>query len=353
MNKWMAAAAIIVALALVGLVLFGGPQEGADGAPGSNKTLVRIGYFPNILHAQALVGRAQGTFGQALGPDAEVKMVPFNAGPSVIEAMFANEIDIAYIGPNPTINGYVKSKGEALSIIAGAASGGAVLVVRNDSGISQPQDFAGKRVASPQLGNTQDVALRAWLMGNNLTIGDGDADVEVIPTANPDILTLFQKKEIDAAWVPEPWGARLVQDGGGTIYLDERTLWPDGKFVTANVIVSRKFLLEHPDIVRKFLTAHVELTGWINSNPADAKALMNAQIENLTSKALPGAVLDEAFGRCEITYDPVGSSLMGSAKSAYSLGFLGDSEPDLDGIYNLTLLNEVLKGKGLAEVKAG
>jgi NitT/TauT family transport system substrate-binding protein len=350
MSRLMMAAAIIVALAVAGLVLFGGPQEGADGGHASNRTVVRIGHFPNMLHAQALVGRAQGTFDRELGPDAEARMITFNAGPSVIEAMFANEIDIAYIGPNPTINGYVKSDGEALSIISGAASGGAVLVVRNDSGISSPQDFAGRRVASPQLGNTQDVALRAWLMGNGLAIGGGDAEVEVIPTANPDILTLFQKKEIDAAWVPEPWGARLVQEGGGSVFLDERTLWPDGKFVTANVIVSKRFLKEHPDIVKRFLAAHVELTEWINSNPAEAKALMNSQIEGLTSKALPGAVLDEAFGRCEITYDPVSSSLEGAAKSAYGLGYLGDSEPDLEGIYDLALLNEVLREKGLKEV---
>ncbi len=346
MNKWLIVA--VAAVVVLGIVLVAVP--GPQGGPG-NKTEVRIGYFPNMLHAQALVGRAQGTFEKSLAPEASVKMIPFNAGPSVIEAMFANELDIAYIGPNPTINGYVKSKGEALSIIAGAASGGAVLVVRNDSGIARPGDFAGKRVASPQLGNTQDVALRAWLMQNGLAIGAGEGEVEVIPTANPDILTLFKKGEIDGAWVPEPWGARLVQEGGGRIYLDERTLWPGGKFVTANIIVRKKFMEEHPDLVKKFLVSHVELTQWINAHPADAKALMNAQIEDLTSKALPISVLDEAFTRCEITYDPVSDSLESSAQSAYSLGFLGDTEPDLAGIYNLAPLNEVLRAKGLGEVE--
>lgn len=346
MNKMLViAVAAFVVLGLV-LILSPGPQ-----APQANATEVRIGYFPNMLHAQALVGRAQGAFEKALAPDATVRMVPFNAGPSVIEAMFANEIDIAYIGPNPTINGYVKSRGEALSIIAGAASGGAVLVVRNDSGIAGPADFAGRRVASPQLGNTQDVALRAYLIQNNLTIGAGQGQVEVIPTANPDILTLFQKKEIDAAWVPEPWGARLVQEGGGKIYLDERTLWPDGKFVTANVIVRKKFMDEHPDLVKKFLESHVDMTLWINAHPDEAKALMNAQILNLTSKALPVSVLDEAYTRCEITYDPVNSSLSTSAQSAYGLGFLGDEEPDLEGIYNLAPLNEVLRARGLGEIR--
>jgi NitT/TauT family transport system substrate-binding protein len=346
MNKWLLIAAVAVVILGIVLIFAPGKVSDADG-----RTEVRIGYFPNMLHAQALVGRAQGAFEKSLAPNATVKMVPFNAGPSVIEAMFANELDIAYVGPNPTINGYVKSKGEALSIIAGAASGGAVLVVRNDSGIAQPSDFAGKRVASPQLGNTQDVALRAWLMQNNLTIGAGEGQVEVIPTANPDILTLFKKNEIDAAWVPEPWGARLVQEGGGKIYLDERTLWPEGKFVTANVIVRKEFMREHPDIVRKFLVSHVELTQWINAHPDEAKTLMNAQIEDLTSKALPISVLDEAFARCEITYDPISSSLATSAQSAYGLGFLGDAEPNLTGIYNLAPLNEVLKARGLGEVR--
>lgn len=346
MNRWLLASAAAFILVLSGIAFFGGGETDDEG-----KTRVRIGYFPNMLHAQALVGRAQGSFGDALGPEAGVEMIPFNAGPSVIEAMFANELDISYIGPNPAINGYIKSDGEALNIIAGGASGGAVLVVRNDSGIASPEDFAGRRIASPQLGNTQDVALRAWLMKNNLSIGAGGGEVEVIPAANPDILTLFQKKEIDGAWVPEPWGARLVQEGGGRVYLDERTLWPDGKFVTAHVIVSRKFLREHPDLVERFLEAHVNMTLWINQHPQDAKGQMNAQIKELTSKELPAAVLDEAFGRCEITYDPVSRSLAPSAQSAYELGFLGDEEPDLAGIYNLTALNGILKGKGLGEVQ--
>jgi NitT/TauT family transport system substrate-binding protein len=343
MKSWLIAATVIV-IAVVALCLFLPAQ-------GSGKDVVRIGFFPNMLHAQALVGRAQGAFQQALGSGTDVQMVPFNAGPSVIEAMFADQIDIAYIGPNPAINGYIKSKGEALVIMAGAASGGAVLVVRNDSNITRPADFAGKKVASPQLGNTQDVALRAWLMGNNLTIGDGAGQVEVVPTANPDILTLFQKKEIAGAWVPEPWGSRLVQEGGGRIYLDERTLWPGGRFVTANIIVSRRFLETHPDEVGKFLEAHVNLTMWINQHPDEAKALMNAQIENLTGKRLPGSELDEAYSRCEITYDPVKDSLVKSADSAFELGFLGNETPNLTGIYNLTMLDGILRERGLGEIR--
>ncbi|HSB46811.1 MAG TPA: ABC transporter substrate-binding protein [Candidatus Bilamarchaeum sp.] len=336
MNKWIAVA--IAALAIAGFAFYF-MEPGKAG----NETAVRIGFFPNMLHAQALVGRANGTFTRALGPGTE--MVPFNAGPSVIEALFADQVDIAYIGPNPAINGFVKSEGKALRIISGAASGGAVLVVRNDSGITKDSDFAGKKIASPQLGNTQDVALRAYMQDAGLKIGEGPGEVSVIPTANPDILTSFQKKEIDGAWVPEPWGARLVQEGGGRIYLDERSIWPGGKFVTANIIVSRKFLDEHPDKVESFLRAHVELTDWINTHPDEAKGLMNAQIKNLTGKELPRNVLDEAFSRCEITYDPVESSLEKSADDAFALGFLGSTRPDLSGIYDLAILDKILEGR--------
>jgi NitT/TauT family transport system substrate-binding protein len=228
---------------------------------------VRIAYFPNLTHAQAVIGFADGTFARALGDQAKLDAKVFNAGPSVIEALFAGQIDLAYIGPNPAINGYVKSKGEALRIIAGATSGGAVLVVRSDAGINTIADFRGKKIASPQLGNTQDVALRAWLQKQGFKLKEQGGDTQVIPVANPDILTLFRKKEIDAAWVPEPWGARLVREADGKIFLDERDLWPNGKFVTAHVIVSTKFLKAHSDLVKKFLAAHVELTQRINAIP--------------------------------------------------------------------------------------
>jgi NitT/TauT family transport system substrate-binding protein len=313
--------------------------------------VVRVGYFPNITHAQAVIGMADGTYQKALGAQATLDAKVFNAGPSAIEAMFAGQLDISYIGPNPAINGWVKSKGEALQIIAGATSGGAVLVVREGSGIESNADFRGKRIASPQLGNTQDVALRAWLMAQGFTLKDKGGATEVVPVSNPDILTLFLKKEIDAAWVPEPWGARLVREANGRIFLDERELWPEGQFVVAHVIVSRKFLQAHPDLVKRFLTAHVELTQRINADPATAKQKLNQEIERLTGAALAQEVLDDAWSRQTVTWDPISSSLLRSAESAFELGFLGETHPDLDGIYNLELLNAVLKDKGLAQVK--
>ena len=308
-------------------------------------TVLRVGYFPNITHAQALVGRANGQFEKSLGAGVQVEWKAFNAGPSAIEALFANAIDLTYVGPNPTVAGYFRSQGAAVRVIAGAASGGASLVVRRDAGIQTASDFHGKKVATPQLGNTQDVALRSWLRANGLKSREKGGDVQVIPISNPDQLTLFLKGQIDAAWAPEPWAARLVHEGGGRIFLDERDLWPDHQFVITNIIVSPKFLKEHPDVVKNFLRTHVELTEWINKNPAQAKQIMNQQLQKETGKALPAEVLDEAFSRMQVTYDPIHSSLLKSTQQAFDEGFLGRTQPDLSGLYDLKLLNEVLSEK--------
>jgi len=310
------------------------------------QTTIRVGAFPNITHAQAMVGKANGAFEKTMGPGVRIEWKSFNAGPSAIEALFAGAIDMTYIGPNPTINGYARSNGEALRVIAGATSGGAALVVRNDSGINGAADFHGKKVASPQLGNTQDVALRSWLRANGLKTTDKGGDVQVIPLANPDQLTLFVKKELDAAWTPEPWATRLIREGNGRLLVDERTLWPNGQFVCADLIVSTKFLKEHPDLVKNWLRAHVELTDWINAHQSEAKKILNGQIQKETGKALPEAVLEEAFGRPQVTYDPLRSSLLSSAKSAFDAGFLGRQMPDLSNLYELSLLNQVLSEKG-------
>jgi NitT/TauT family transport system substrate-binding protein len=304
-----------------------------------------VGYFPNITHAQALVGRANGQFEKSLGAGVQVEWKAFNAGPSAIEALFANAIDLTYVGPNPTVAGYFRSQGAAVRVIAGAASGGASLVVRKDAGIQSASDFHGKKVATPQLGNTQDVALRSWMRANGLKSREKGGDVQVIPISNPDQLTLFLKGQIDAAWAPEPWAARLVHEGGGRIFLDERDLWPDHQFVITNIIVSPKFLKEHPDVVKNFLRTHVELTEWINKNPAQAKQIMNQQLQKETGKALPAVVLDEAFSRMQVTYDPIHSSLLKSTQQAFDEGFLGRTQPDLSGLYDLKLLNEVLSEK--------
>jgi NitT/TauT family transport system substrate-binding protein len=315
-------------------------------AAGRAQTAIRVGAFPNITHAQAMVGKANGWFDKAMGPQVKVQWTSFNAGPAAIEALFGGAIDMTYVGPNPAINGYVRSNGEAVRVVAGAASGGASLIVRNDSGIQKPEDFHGKRVASPQFGNTQDVALRNWLKSHGMKTNDKGGDVQIIPMANPDQLTLFLKKDLDAAWAPEPWATRLIREGNGRLFVDERSLWPNGEFVIGLLVVNTKFLKNHPDLVKNWIRANVDLTDWIDAHPADAKKLLNQQILAETGKALAPPVLDEAFARMHVTYDPLHSALTTAAQQAFDDGFLGRQMPDLSRLYDLTLLNEVMAEKG-------
>jgi NitT/TauT family transport system substrate-binding protein len=331
---------------ILGTDLFG---SGTNLQASEQKTL-RIGYFPNINHAQAVIGLGRGDFQKALGDNVEVTTLIFNAGPAAIEALFANQIDVAYIGPNPAINGYVQSNGEALRIISGAASGGAVLVVRNDSGINSPQDFANKKFATPELGNTQDIALRNYLLDNGYNTKENGGNVEVLTVKNPDIVTLFLTKQIDGAWVPEPWGETLVKEGGGRIFVDERDLWPpEGKFVTANIIVRPDYLQNNPDVIKKLLEAHVNETNWINSNKTAAIEAFNGELQKLTQKTIAEDVLNASLSRIDFTYDPIRLSLFQDANDAYKLGFLPEN-PDLSGIYDLAILEQVLQEKGLPSV---
>jgi sulfonate transport system substrate-binding protein len=312
---------------------------------------LRLGYFPNITHSQAIIGVADGTFRRALEGKAELEVRVFNAGPSAIEALFAGQLDVAYVGPNPAINGFIRSKGRALRVVAGATSGGAVLVVRGDGTITEPAQLAGRKIASPQLGNTQDVALRSWLAKQGLVLTERGGATQVLPVANPDILTLFLRKEIDGAWVPEPWGARLVHEAGGRIFLDERSLWPEGRFVTAVVVVATRFLEQYPELVTVWLRAHVELTERINADPPASRLQVNAEINRLTGQSLPLTELEDAWSRLTPTYEPMRRSLLRSADAAYRLGFLGDTPPDLSRIYDLMPLNQVLRARGLSPVE--
>jgi NitT/TauT family transport system substrate-binding protein len=329
----------------------GGNDTGSTNIQTNEQKTLRIGYFPNINHAQAVIGLGRGDFQKALGDNVEVTTQIFSAGPSAIEALFANQIDVAYIGPNPAINGYVQSNGEALRIISGAASGGAVFVVRNDSGINSAQDLANKKFASPQLGNTQDVALRKYLLDNGYKTEENGGNVEVIPAKNADIVSLMIKKEIDGAWVPEPWGAKLVKEANAKVLVDERDLWPpEGKFVTAHIIARTDYLENNPDIVKKLLEAHINETNWINDNPEEALQIFNSELKKITGKTIPEDELREGFSRIELTYDPLKESLFKAANDAFDIGFLGKTRPDLSGIYDVRILNEVLKERGLQEI---
>jgi len=342
---------MIRVLCLIATLLFANVQSGF-----AEKIVLRVGHFPNITHAQGVIAhgltrQGKGWFEERLGPDVEVQWFVYNAGPSAMEAIFAKSIDMTYVGPNPAINAHLKSRGEDIRIVAGACSGGAALVVQADGRIKTDADFRGKKIATPQLGGTQDVAARAWLKSKNLRITMTGGDALVVPTANPDQLALFEQGKMDAVWTVEPWVSRLVLEAKGKVYFDESTLWPEtgGRFVTTHLVSSVKFLKERPDLLKKWIAAHVELTEWINKDPDEAKKILNAEIKAETTKAIPMATLDSAWKRLELLYDPVSKSLLKSAEDAYRIGFLKE-KPELSRIYDLKLLNDVLREKKLPEV---
>ncbi len=299
-----------------------------------------------------MIGIGNGDFQKVLGTHVEIKPFIFNAGPSAIEALFAKQIDATYVGPNPAINGYVISEGKDVRIISGATSGGAVFVIRGDTGITSTSDFANKKFASPQLGNTQDVALRNYLLEHGYKTVENQGNVNILPAKNSDILTLFLKKDIDGAWVPEPWGERLIKDANGKLFLDERDLWPDGKFVTGLILVRTDYLQQNPDVIENLLKAHIEETEWINDNKAEAVKTFNTELKKITGQTIPEDVLQQSLTRLEFTYDPIQQSLYKSADDAFKLGFLGDTKPDLSNIFDLNILNKVLKEKALVPINS-
>jgi NitT/TauT family transport system substrate-binding protein len=340
---------LLIVLTLVGCANSTGATSSTGNASGT--VTVHLGYFPNVTHAVAIVGVANGTFKQALGANASLDTKTFNAGPELIEALLAGAIDIGYVGPNPAVNGYVKSNGSALRVVAGAASGGALFIVRPGAHIHSPNDLSGKKFATPQLGGTQDVALRHYLQQHGLETADKGGTVNVVPTNNPDILTLFKQGQIDGAWVPEPWASRLIVEDKGQVFVDERTLWPNNQFITTVVVVRKQFLDQHSDLVAKFLQAHVETVQYIKDHPDNAQAIVNSEITRITGgKPLSRQVLDSAFSNLDITYDPLQQSFYQSAENAFQLGFLGSTKPHLQGIFYLAPLNAALSAKGLQAV---
>jgi NitT/TauT family transport system substrate-binding protein len=328
------------------------PRAASPGAVASTagspvEGTLRLGYFPNITHATAIVGVEGGIFAKALGPGVTFETSTFNAGSSAIEALLSGAIDATYIGPNPAINGFAKSSGTALRIIAGATSGGAYLVVK--PAIGGVADLKSKRLATPQLGNTQDVALRTWLLANGLATDiQGGGDVSILPQDNAQTLESFVSADIDGAWVPEPWATRLVQEGGGKVLVDERSLWPQGAYVTTHLIVRTDYLEANPEIVRALLAGHVEATDLVNDDPAQARALTNQSIGKITGKELPAAVIEAAWKNLTFTVDPIAASLEASADHATAVGLL--DPVDLTGIYDLDPLNELLREAGKPEV---
>ncbi|MEU4026200.1 aliphatic sulfonate ABC transporter substrate-binding protein [Streptomyces anulatus] len=308
---------------------------------------VKIGYFPNLTHATALVGIQEGTIQKELG-GTQVESTTFNAGPSEIEALNAGSIDIGFIGPSPSINGFSKSQGKGLRIISGSASGGVKLVVNPDK-IKTLDDLKGKKIATPQLGNTQDVAFLNWISekGWKVDAQSGKGDVSVVRSDNKVTPDAYKSGDLDGAWVPEPTASKLVSEGA-KVLLDEKDLWPDKKFVITNIIVSQKFLDEHPDVVEAVLKGSVATNKWINANPDEAKASANKALESLSGKPLPTEILDSAWESIEITDDPLAETLKTQAGYSVKSGLL--KEPNLQGIYDLGPLNKILKAEGRPEV---
>ncbi|MEW2440854.1 ABC transporter substrate-binding protein [Micromonospora marina] len=339
----------VATLAAVGTATLGataacGEDSGAGAASGP--VTLRLGYFPHITHAPAVVGVEKGIFAEKLGGDVELDTKTFNAGPAAIEAVFSGALDATYIGPNPTVNAFSKSKGEAVRVVSGAASGGVALVVK--PGITSVEQLRGKKIATPQLGNTQDVALRYWLKEKGLeTTKEGGGDVKVVPQENAQTVETFGSGAIDGAWVPEPFVSRLV-NAGGKVLVDERDLWPDKKFVITNLLVSTKFLKAHPDVVKKLVEGQVAANEFVNSKPDEAQQAVSDHIGKITGKPLDLKLIKQAWPTLEFTNDPIPASLKAGLDHAVAVGL---TQPvDLNGLYDLKYLNEVLKTQGKAEV---
>ncbi|HEX6835646.1 MAG TPA: ABC transporter substrate-binding protein [Polyangia bacterium] len=313
---------------------------GCHGRSATTPTALRLGFFPNLTHGAALVGLQHGELRAALAP-LEVDAKPFNAGPEAMEALFAGALDACYVGPAPAINGYLRSHGEALVIVAGAAINGAGLVVRKDANIHGPADLHGKKLASPQLGNTQDVALRMYLKDNGLQSKDRGGDVQVLPLANADILALMKQKQLDGAWVPEPWTTRLIDEAGGTLLVDEKDRWPGKKFPTTVLVVTRKLLAEHPDTVKKLVTAHVATIGWMKAHPDDARKLVDTGLQKWAKKALPEALLKKAYANVEPSPELLEAELRKQLADGRALGFL-PQEGDVGGLTDRRILDAVV-----------
>jgi sulfonate transport system substrate-binding protein len=322
--------------------------SGGTGSAGSPAPVtVRLGYFPNVTHAPAIIGVEKGFFQQALGQN-KLETATFNAGPEAIDALFADSIDAAFVGPNPAVNAFQKSSGEAIRIVAGSTSGGAGLVVK--PAITSPADLKGKKIASPQLGNTQDVALRSYLKSQGFNVdASGGGDVSIIPQANADTLSQFATGDIDGAWVPEPFFTRMQQESGGKVLVNEKTLWPNGQFVTTQLIVATKFLDAHPDVVLDLITGEAQAIKFITDSPADAQKVTNDGIAKIAGKPLKDSVVTAAFGNMTFTLDPIASSLKKSAEDAKDVGLLDDA--NVQGIYDLSQLNKYLKTAGQPEVQ--
>lgn len=330
-------------IAIIGsmLTMFAcGQTVSSASEPGDDSPItLRLGYFPNLTHGPALVGVKKGFFADALGRNVTLETHTFNAGPEAVTALLSDSVDATFIGPNPTTNAFVQSRGQAIRVIAGVTSGGALLVVKPFIG-----SIAGlkrKRIADPQLGGTQDIALRWFLKSNGFNTDiSGGGDVSVLPQDNSQTLASFRQGQIDGAWVPEPWASRLVIEGGGKILVDERDLWPQRKFASTNLVVTTSFLRDHPGRVKALLEGLYESVRFLNENPTEGQQMTNDAVTEITGQSVSAGVVANAWPHMSFTLDPLASTLKGSADHAHSLGLLGSL--DLKSLYDLNLVDQVL-----------
>ena len=297
------------------------------------KTVIRVGHFPNITHVQGLIGhnlsrQGRGWFETRLGPEVEIQWFTYNAGPSAMEAIFAKSLELTYVGPGPALNAYAKAQGEEIRIIAGAANGGAALVVQPDAGLKAPGDFKGKKIATPQFGNTQDIACRAWLVAGGLKITQLGGDAQILPTQNPDQLPLFQQKKIDAVWTVEPWVSRLENEAGGKVLVEESGA------ATTVLVSSAKFLNEKRELASKFVQANRELTDWISKNPAEAQKIVKAELLAETRSDMSAELIAHAWKRIIFTSEIPRASVQAFVANSQKSGFM-KTAPDISRLFEM------------------
>jgi NitT/TauT family transport system substrate-binding protein len=338
--RFLAAAMAALALA-AGCSRAGGNDKPAPVAAQGDATEVRLGYFPNVTHTPAIIGVKKDFYTKELG-STKLSTQTFNAGPDEVNALLGKSLDIAFIGSGPAINAFTKSNG-TIQLISGAVSGGAQLVTKPD--ITSPEQLSGKNIATPQLGNTQDVALKKFVADKKIP------DVRITVTDNPKTLDAFKKGDLDGAWLPEPWSSRLVLDAGAKVLVDEKSLWPDGRFPTTVVIVRSEFLQQHPQTVQAILRGHLNAIEWAKANQAEAKTVVNSALKELAGSTLTQPVLDRAFSAIELTTDPIASTFPQLAKDSVTAGIV-KSAADLKGFADFSALNEALKSLGKPAVDA-
>lgn len=348
-TRWQHVAMPAFGLTVLFGLAFGFGEPPTPGRVAGAKQTIRLAYFPNLTHAPALAGMAREEFTRALPHGVSIDPKIFNAGPEEMEALLAGEVDLGYTGPSPAINTYLKTHGKALRVLAGACSGGSSLVALPDAGVNTVRDLDGKRVAVPQLGGTQDVSLRHFMEREGLRPKESGGTVQVMPIKNPDILSLMQRKEIHAAWVPEPWATRIIAQAGARRVIDERDLWPKGEYSTTVVVARTQFLEAHPDLVDAILSAHLRTVAWLQAHPAEGQEAVNAELKRLTGKPLPEDVLKDAWTRLTFTAEPQAPSIQMMAQSAAEAGYLKQADLDIRGLFSLDSLERARRHVAVAE----